>query len=986
MHAQLDISIPRAADPDALQRNWADWGALGKDHPDVATFIAASATDSTWKPLLDGIFGSSPYLSASVKTYPEIAARCAGAGFDAAFDDVIAGIDAIDCNDGRAVMPILRQAKSKAALLIGLADLAGAWPVLRVTEALSDVADATVRQAVRTLLREAHAKGEVALADERDPERNCGYTILALGKHGGRELNYSSDIDLYVLFDDDTLPYTGRKSKQEFAVTLTRDFVRIMQERTGDGYVFRTDLRLRPDPGSTKIAVSRQAASIYYESYGQNWERAALIKARHVAGDAELARAFLKDIETFIWRRSLDFYALQDIHSIKRQIYAHKGGGTVAVAGHNIKLGRGGIREIEFFAQTQQLIWGGRHPEARSSRTLEALDALVALGVVKSEVRDELRHAYEFLRSLEHRLQMINDEQTQKLPEDEMALRHVAAFSGFESLDAFERSVTKTLLTVETHYAALFEDSTELTVGGNLVFTGTEDDPDTVETLTRLGFTDASMILRLVRSWHIGKYRATRTLRARQILTELMPALLIAFGKTTEADQAFMRFDQCLAQLNSGVQILSVLQANPKILDLVAEIMGDAPRLADGISHNPALLDFVLDPEFFTPIDDADGMLKELSAHANKTPDFETFCDVVRRWANEQRFRIGVQILRSIIDPVKGAQHLSDVADAVLKTTVPRVHDEFAGQYGRVPDSELTVIAYGKLGSCELTPTSDLDLVMVYTGTESTPSQGTKRSLPASAYYIRLAQRIVTVLTALSAEGRLYEVDLRLRPQGAKGPLACSVEAFVKYMNEDAWTWEHMALTRARVVVASPEGRVMLESTIESVLNRTRPADALVAAVGDMRERMRREHKAEELWQIKRRRGGLIDIEFAVQYLRLCHPAPLAIVSRGIVGMIRHFAEIGALPRQDAKTLEDSFALLARLQIMIRLCLPGDTDQPPFPEGLENKLCALAHAGSFAKLESTLTDFRDAVTDAFRRLIEQPAAQAREKLGDTTLR
>ncbi|MDX2223012.1 MAG: bifunctional [glutamine synthetase] adenylyltransferase/[glutamine synthetase]-adenylyl-L-tyrosine phosphorylase, partial [Rhodospirillaceae bacterium] len=975
--------LPRPADPQARERGWAEWRGLQDSRP-------GPPLDPGFQALLDGVFGSSPFLTATALRHPDLIAAAAGSGWDAAFARVAAELDATPTDDLKALMQALRRCKARAALVIGLADLAGAWSVAQVTAALSDVADVAVRKTVEALLRDAAARGELTLPEPDAPPESlvahCGYVVLALGKHGARELNYSSDIDLYVLFDETRLPYVGKRSAAEFAVRLTREFVRILQERTADGYVFRTDLRLRPDPGSTAIAVSRQAATIYYESYGQNWERAALIKARFVAGDPVTATAFLKDIETFIWRRSLDFYALQDIHSIKRQIHAHKGGGTVAVAGHNVKLGRGGIREIEFFAQTQQLIWGGRRPEARSPRTVAALEVLTDMGVVAPEVRDDLKDAYEFLRRLEHRLQMINDEQTQKLPADDSGLKHVALFSGYDDLAAFTAAVTAVLLTVEKHYAALFEESSELTVGGNLVFTGTEDDPDTLDTLRRLGFKDPSLVSRSVRNWHTGKYRATRTLRARQILTELMPALLIAFGRTAEADAAFVRFDQCLAQLNAGVQLLSVFQANPKLLDLIAEIMGDAPRLAEAITRNPALLDFVLDPAFFRPVRPLDEMASDLHHVTASADNFEAFLEAVRRWANEQRFRIGVQMLQGTVDPLTAARQLSDVAEGVLAEVMPRVSAEFAAQFGRVPDSELTAIAYGKLGSRELTPSSDLDLVLVYTGAESTPSAGGERSLPASAYYIRLGQRIVTAMTALSGQGRLYEIDLRLRPQGAKGPLACSVESFTKYLAEDAWTWEHMALTRARVVVASDPVRAQLGSAIAQVLDRPRPAGALVAAVADMRARMRREHKAEQLWQLKRRGGGLIDIEFIAQYLRLTRPAPVGLAAGGVIGMLRHFAGAGQLTGADADVLAGGYALLSRLQMLIRLTLPDDQDQPPFPEGLTRKLCRLADAPDFAALELALDQSRAGVAAVYDRLIDLPAAAARSTLGADTPR
>ena len=906
----------------------------------------------------------------------------ARSGFDSALEAVLAEVRATRADDLNLVMAPLRRAKAAAALVVAAADIASAWPLMKVTGALTTLADLAIRSAVATLLRQAHAGGDLNLPDPNAPETGCGYVILALGKHGGCELNYSSDVDLYVMFDDVRFPYTGRKSAQEFAVRLTRDFVRIMQERTADGYVFRTDLRLRPDPGSTAIAVSRQAASIYYESYGQNWERAALIKARFVAGDAVLAAEFLKDLETFIWRKSLDFYAIEDIRSIKRQIYAHRGGATVKVPGHNIKLGRGGIREIEFFAQTQQLIYGGRAAELRSHQTFGALDALAARGIVPPDVRDELKACYTFLRQLEHRLQMIDDEQTQTLPEDPDALAHVSAFMGFADLAGFTQTVTQVLTTVEAHYARLFEESPSLAVEGNLVFTGAEDDPDTITTLRNLGFKNPSAVAASIRGWHTGKYKATRTLRARQILTEMIPSLLKVFGATLESDAAFTRFDLCLNRINTGVQLLSVLQANPGLLQLVADIMGDAPRLADRITANPALLDAVLDPDFFTSLKSPAELAGDLDLAVQGAPDFEMFLEAIRRWSNEHRFRAGLHVLRGLVDTATAAESLSCIAELIVAKIAPRVHEEYAIQHGRIPGSELAIIAYGKLGSRELTPASDLDLVLVYSGDESAVAEGGQRHLPASAYYIRLAQRLVTALTAQSGQGRLYDVDLRLRPSGDKGPLACSIASFGKYMREDAWTWEHMALTRARVIVGSDAIRAQVGHVIAEALNRQRDTDALVYAISDMRLRMRTEHKSEDLWELKRRKGGLVDIEFIAQYLRLKCPTPVDLAANGIAGLIAHAQSAGELTADDAKTLSSALALLTRLQVLMRLTLPEDHTRPPFPEGLRRRLAAQAGAGSFDALEDRLRQDASAVTVIYNRCIDLPAAAARQKFPD----
>ena len=990
---------PKAFDPARVRSLSDDWAALaGTAEGEVADFVTQALRDPQWGPVLTGIFAASPFLSDLALSLPQVVMNTARRGADHVLAAATAALAASGADSVDTVMVLLRRAKAEAALAIALADLAGLWTVEQVTAALSDFADACVRCALRALLLRAQERGQVKLANPADPEHASGYAVIGLGKLGGFELNYSSDIDLFVFFDEAVLPYTGPKSPQEFAVALTKDLVQVLQERK-DGYVFRTDLRLRPDPGSTSIAVSRAAAQAYYESYGQNWERAAFIKARAVAGDMDAAKSFLRELQPFIWRKSLDFYAIQDIHSIKRQIYALKGGGHVQVLGHNIKLGRGGIREIEFFAQIQQLIWGGRFPEARLSQTLTTLDMLTKLGFVDASVRDDLKDCYRSLRSLEHRLQMIADEQTQTLPADDAGLARLAAFCGEADPAVFASAVEQVLRTVETHYAGLFEDAPSLAIagavssgedgGGNLVFTGTEDDPDTIATLKRIGYAEPATIAQTVRAWHHGRYRATRSNRARQLLTEVMPALLSAFARTAQPDAAFLRFDQCLAALPAGVPILSVFYANPDLLDLVAEIMGDAPRLAEHVTRTPALLDYVLEPQFFSPLAAADVLARDLDAAIKEADSFEGALDRLRRWTHDQQFRIGVQALRGLIDPIVAAAQLTTVAETVIRALVPRVHEEFARQHGVIDQESggvgFAVLAYGKLASRELTPSSDLDLVLIYEAAADAVSGGGAKSFPAAPYYVRLSQRVTTAFSALTGEGRLYTVDLRLRPNGDKGPLATSLAAFAQYQAQDAWTWEHLALTRARVVYGAPALAAEVTAAKAAALGHPRDPAVLVCAVADMRALMRKEQGDKGLWDIKRQPGGLIDAEFILQYLAL---------KQGVVtddthpdALIARLTAAGVLLPADGETLGRAIALWSRLQFMIRLTTTDDVAPESLPVGLKQKLARVAGVKDDGGLERLMTETAAAVSALFERLIAAPAAGARAKLPlDTVIR
>ena len=557
--------------------------ARSSDEPDLAKFMTEFAACEEGRLFLEAIFGNSPFLSQGLRHNPALLQKTANQGFDQAFEDLLKTLvgEKLWQRGRPEVMSGLRLAKRSAALAIALADIAGAWPLEKICQSLSRFAEVSISIALNFLLCQAAKNGQMSLANPENPESGCGIVVLGMGKLGANELNYSSDIDLLVLFDGEVVDYAGDDGPQQGLHRMVRELVAIMGERSADGYVFRTDMRLRPDPSATPLAVSTAAAEHYYESLGQNWERAAMIKARAVAGDQAVGEQFLSRLVPFVWRKYLDFAAIEDIHSIKRQINAHKGHHEIAVAGHDIKVGRGGIREIEFYAQTQQLIWGGKEAGLRQRATCQALQALVEAGHADAGVVSDLVAAYGYLRRLEHRLQMVADEQTHLLPKEADELAAIACFMGYDDVEDLSRDVKFHLSRVETHYADLFEDSPELAgTGGNLVFTGTEDDPDTLQTLRSLGFSDGHAVSATVRGWHHGRIRATRSPRARELLTELMPGLLGAFSQTVSPDAAFRRFDEFLSNLPAGVQLFSMFYARPGLLDSLAEIMGSAPSLA----------------------------------------------------------------------------------------------------------------------------------------------------------------------------------------------------------------------------------------------------------------------------------------------------------------------------------------------------------------------------------------------------------------------
>jgi len=1006
--AALPGRPPRPADPDRAARGLERWREAA-DHTDDAALAEAmralSDDNGPGLALLEGLFGNSPFLTTCVLREPSwlcgLAARGPESAFEGALGDLRAacalgprtdsGTDSgADLGAGPWVIPetgvvmrALRTAKRRVALTVAVADILGLWPLERVTRALSTLAEQALDLCCAVLLRRLHDKGDLVLPDPDNPTRGCGLFILGMGKLGAGELNYSSDIDLIVFFEEECLTYQGKLSLREAMVRLTREMVRMMEERTADGYVFRVDLRLRPDPGSTPPALSTEAAELYYEGLGQNWERAAMIKARPVAGDRMAGLRFLENIRPFIWRRSLDFNAIQDVHAIKRQIHAQKGHAVVAVEGHNVKVGRGGIREVEFFAQTQQLIWGGREPRLRERGTVAALNALTARGLVAPAARDDLVAAYVFLRTVEHRLQMIDDEQTQTLPSDTEKLRYLAVFLGYEGIKAFALTLKATLMTVQDHYADLFEDAPTLAgTGGNLVFTGGEDDPETLRTLGDLGFSDAAMVAGTIRGWHHGRYRSLRSTRARERLTELMPALIRALAGTAKPDAAFLRFDGFLARLPAGVQLFALFAANPGLLTLVAEIMGDAPRLAEHLARNPHLLDAVLEPDALeNGRPDVASLRESLSLALRDARVFEDVLDICRRWTNDQRFQVGVRTLRGAQAPGDAGHDLSIIADVVLEELLGRTWAEFARTHGAMPGGAVVVVALGKLGGQEMTPTSDLDLIMVYdvpSGVEQ--SEGAKPLVP-TVYYTRLVQRFINAITAQTAQGRLYEVDMRLRPSGNKGPLATSLESFRRYHAQDAWIWEHQALTRARVVAGPERAADRVRAVIRDTICRPRDPDTLVRAVADMRRRIDAEHGDTNIWNIKYVRGGLVDVEFIAQALQLrhAHDHP-EIAVPNTAESLRRVGAAGLLPAEDAAFLSRAHRFWLTLQGMIRHSMDGVPTAETLPAGLKTRLLACCDGADgcvdFDGLLRRMRDTADRVRDLYDQAIQAQADAA----------
>ena len=957
-------------------------GGAGCDHLTSLKTEAASAGLAPLSRLLDepsvaklfaGTMAGSPYLRSLITRDLARLQNLLESPPDASLKRLISALSGTlaMADDMATAMRGVRVFKQQAALLIALCDLGGVWPVMKVTDALTQTADAALQGVVSFLFRQAVIRGDWIGGSSRPAHADSGYIVLGMGKYGAHELNYSSDIDLIVFFDPARANVREGLDVQTFFVRLTRDLVRLMDERTADGYVFRTDLRLRPDAGATQIALSTDAALLYYEGVGQNWERAALIKARPAAGDMEAGTAMLAALVPFIWRKYLDFAAIADVHAMKRQIHAHRGFGGISVPGHNVKLGPGGIREIEFFVQTQQLIAGGRQRDLRVRNTNAALKALAERGWITAVVRDCLTRSYAELRRIEHRIQMVNDEQSHDIPSQTQDLERFAQLCGFETVEAFTHHLTGILEAVQRHYQVLFEDSPELTAaGGNMVFAGETDDPGTVTALAAMGFSQPSSVLASVRGWHHGRYPAVRSPRARERLTEVQPLLITALGATADPDLAFAGFDRFLSSLPEGVQLFSLLRANPNLLRLVADIMGTAPRLARILSRRRRLLDAVLDPRTFGALAQKSDLEAVIASEAPLNGDLHDVLDRTRVVGQEQAFLIGVRVLTGTIHAGQAGAAYALLADCVIARLQAAVESEMERAHGRVPGGAAAVIAMGKLGGYEMTASSDLDLILVYDFDETSLQSDGPRPLAPSQYYARLTQRLVAALSAPTAEGLLYEVDMRLRPSGQKGPVATQLSSFAAYHDQEAWTWEHLALTRARVVTGPQNLRDAVQTIILKTLTRPRDHAKTVADVRDMRRLIAAEKGTDNIWNLKQVRGGLVDLEFIAQYLQLIHaPEHPSVLDQNTLAAFHKLGAAGVLSAASTDMLEAACRLLHDLGQVVRLSLEGPFDAATAPLGLKQQLAHAGHVPDFTVLERHLTDTLTSVHAAFDQLV-----------------
>ncbi|QPH53634.1 glutamine-synthetase adenylyltransferase [Pontivivens ytuae] len=825
---------------------------------------------------------------------------------------------------------VLRRAKRRLALLTALCDLGGIWSTAEVTGALSRFADAALDHALASLIAVERARGKLTGAP-------TGFVALAMGKLGARELNYSSDIDIICLFDESLHDPADQAEIRAVLVGVTKKLVRMMGDVTEEGYVFRTDLRLRPDPGVTPVCLSMEGAERYYETLGRTWERAAFIKARPCAGDIAAGERFLERITPFVYRRHLDFAAIRDAEDMLARIRHHKGlTGPITVPGHDVKLGRGGIREIEFHAQTKQLITGGRDPKLRQRGTIAALTALAEAGWVEDDTARQLTDDYYALRDVEHRIQMLDDAQTHLVPTGEEDRARLAALCGEPDAKIWQAGFQARL----TRVHALTAPDEPHEDGGGEAAAALRSDPDAQ---------------RLMGEW--PRLPALRSSRAEMLFSRLEPAILSRLSDAADPMAALIQFDRFLRGLPAGVQVFSLFDENRALLDLLVEICATAPALAQYLGRNSAVFDAVLDRDFFAPLPDCETLRAELEAAVEDAEDYERALDAARRWQKERHFRIGVHLLRGLSATAEAERAWSDLAEACLAVLLPLAIEEQAHRHGPPPGEGAMVLALGKLGAREMTAASDLDLIVIYDADLAEESAG-RLPLGAPQYYARLTKRLVAALSSPMAEGTLYEVDMRLRPSGRQGPVAVSLASFDRYQREEAWVWEHLALTRARPVAGPADLRARVAGIAADVLTTPQDVEKVLRETADMRRRLFEAREAEPgPWEVKQGRGRLLDLDLFLQAGVLLTPLGDAPLGHDAVERLH---EAGWLNAGERDVLAEARTLMGCVQALGRVAVNGpfrpETDGPGLAQVLlrqtgttsipvlEERLIAAAHA------------------------------------------
>ena len=834
--------------------------------------------------LIRGVGGCSPYL----KGLLEIEYDWVLSALDSQENILNAEFSRLKKTPSSEIKTALRVTKRRVALWSALCDFSGIWELNDVTNMLTQFADLACQLALKVALETELSRGNIpGLEIDHSPEKT-GMFVLAMGKMGAHELNYSSDIDLICFFDETQFLEEKYFDARKGFIRATRLMSSILSDLTEDGYVFRTDLRLRPDPSVNPVCIATETAERYYESLGRTWERAAYIKARVVAGDTKAGINFLHSLTPFVWRKYLDFAAIEDAHDIRLRIREHKGlGGALKLLGHNIKLGSGGIREIEFFTQTRQLIAGGRDIDLRVRGTIDGLKNLSKKGWINKTVSEKLISHYTLYRNIEHRLQMVHDAQTHDLPKSIEGMERLSCMMG----------TTPDLLAKDLLFS--LKEVNQLTEG---FFKPTKLD---------LTFSLSEMETKVVDRWR--SYPSLRSPRAEHIFNRLRPKILEKIRSTDKSNNALIAFDKFLVGLPTGVQLFSLFEANPQLIDLLVDIVGTAPALANHLAKSPVVFDAVIGGDFWTPWPKLTTLERQLSNLIKLETDYEQKLEVSRKWKKEWHFRIGVHLLRGITNVNQAGTQYAELAETVLKVIFPVVISEFSKKYGKPPGRGASIFSMGSLGATHLNSTSDLDLIVIYDA-EGIEFSDCPTPLNSRLYYTRLTQALVTAMTVEMSQGKLYEVDMRLRPSGRKGPVATSWTSFKDYQTNEAWAWEHLALTRGRVICGNSELSINIEDFRLQLIKNVRP-EVAVRSLKEMREKIQKIDLNNNKWEFKQGIGRMQDIELFSQLSTVINGKITRDVSSGLIAG----SESGLLTNTQLNQILKTYKFLKEMNMATRL-------------------------------------------------------------------
>ena len=819
----------------------------------------------------------------------------------------------------------LRRFRRREMVRIAWRDLAG-WANLSETmDDLSALADACIGQAVFFLYQWQCLKHGIPIAHDGSHQR---LVVLGMGKLGGQELNFSSDVDLIFAYSETGITQGGLESinNEEFFVRLCRQLIKIIGANTPDGVVFRVDMDLRPYGESGPVVMSFDAIEEYYQKQGREWERYAWIKARVVAGDKDAGETLLKSLKPFVFRRYLDFGVFESLRKMKQKISLEvKRKGMT----NNIKLGYGGIREVEFFGQIFQLIRGGVTPSLQERRIQMTLKVLANENYISRKVCDELTMAYIFLRNTEHRLQEFSDQQTHVIPSDSVAKTRLAASMGFDTPEAFDHQLEKHRKIVHSHFDKLLEakdseptdDRTkEIKTGLEAVWENLLEDKKRQKILLIAGYENFDEVEGLLD--HLRNHPATRSLSSdgRQRLDRLMPLMLKEIGRSGHPIVVLNRIVDLIKTIEQRTNYLALLLENPTAIVHMVNLVSASPWIVSFLSRHPVLLDELLDPRTLYRPPEKPELQKEIRKRLDlaSSQDFEHQIQELCIFKQVNTLRVAAADVTGALTLMRTSDHLTEIAETVLNEVVELSWNHLIEKHG-APTCQMdgmeigrgfSVIAYGKLGGIELSYGSDLDMVFLHAGTQGQTHEG-KLPMDNHQFFARLGQRVIHILTTHTAVGKLYEPDMRLRPSGSSGILVSHIEGFKDYQTNKAWTWEHQALIKARPISGDINMAKRFEQIRNEILARPRIKAQLKQDVIDMRERMRKELSSTDpgLFDIKQDSGGIVDIEFLVQYLVLLRSCEYKELLKwtDIVRLLETLKETGIINDQVAHILKVAY-------------------------------------------------------------------------------